>query len=188
MLAIDAPWARRGALPDFSPQDSADQVQLIRELRRAVDVLVARKDVDPRRIGFIGGSYGAAMGALFVAMEKRLAAAALFVGDGGLVSHFTDSAKTPLGPLADQTQSTRERWLRAMWPIEPLRFAGESSSTPVLLQNGRLDPAVPADDAKALHSALGEPKSIEWYDAGHGLTPTAKAARENWIAQHLGLR
>lgn len=188
VLAVDAPWARRDALPDFSPQDSVDQVQLIRDLQRAVDVLAARDDVDPRRIGFVGGSYGAAMGTLLVAIEKRLAAAVLFVGDGGLVSHFTDSTMTAVGPLANQPEATRQRWIRAMWPIEPLRFAAESSPVPLLLQNGKTDAAVPPDDASALHAALGAPKSVQWYDAGHGLTPSAKAAREDWIAQRLGMR
>ena len=47
----------------FDPQqDYRDQVQLIVDLRRALDLLEARADVDPERIVFIGGSYGGAMG------------------------------------------------------------------------------------------------------------------------------
>ena len=56
VLAIDAPWAQRGGLPDFTVRDSIEQVQLMIDLRRAVDFLRARADVDPASIGFIGGS------------------------------------------------------------------------------------------------------------------------------------
>ena len=50
VLAIDAPFARRGGDPFvFSPRDSLEQVQLIKDLQRAVDVLLARSDVDSAR-------------------------------------------------------------------------------------------------------------------------------------------
>jgi poly(3-hydroxybutyrate) depolymerase len=124
VLAIDAPWARRNGLPEFTPRDSAEQVQLMQDLSRAVDVLLARADVDPARIGYVGGSYGGAMGALFVGIERRLRAAVLFVPDGGLVAHFTNADGSVTGPLAGVSVATRERWLAAMRPIEPIEFIG----------------------------------------------------------------
>ena len=90
VIAIDAPFARRGGQPvRFSTQDRAEQIQLIKDLQRAVDVLRARANVDDERIAYLGISYGGAMGALFVGIERRIKAAVLVVGDGGLVSHFT---------------------------------------------------------------------------------------------------
>ena len=69
MLAITAPWARAEADPrdfpiQFTPQDSVEQVQLIVDLRRGVDLLGAHELVDSSRIGFVGGSYGGAIGGL----------------------------------------------------------------------------------------------------------------------------
>lgn len=188
-LAIDAPWVRRGGMPDFTVRDSVEQVQLMQDLRRAVDLLVSRPDVDAGRIGYIGGSYGGAMGALFVGIEKRLRAANLFVPDGGLVAHFTTADGTPLGPLLGATPATRERWLAAMNPIEPIRFVGRSSPTLLLIQNGRQDQLVANDDAEALHAAAGEPKRIIWYDFGHGLGshPQARADRLAFFVEHLGI-
>lgn len=188
-LAIDAPWVRRGGLPDLTVRDSVEQVQLMQDLRRAVDLLVARPDVDAGRIGYIGGSYGGAMGALFVGIEKRLRAANLFVPDGGLVAHFTTADGTPIGPLAGATPGARERWLEAMDPIEPIRFVGRSSPTPLLIQNGRQDQLVANDDAEALHAAAGEPKRIIWYDFGHGLGshPQARADRLAFFVEHLNI-
>jgi uncharacterized protein len=90
VIAIDAPFARRGGPPvQFSGQDRAEQIQLIKDLQRAVDVLRARANVDDERIAYQGVSYGGALGALFVGIERRIKAAVLVVGDGGLVSHYT---------------------------------------------------------------------------------------------------
>src|ERR671913_2434830 len=90
VIAIDAPFARRGGEPvRFSAEDRAEQIQLIKDLQRAVDVLRTRPNVDDSRIAYLGISYGGAMGALFVGIERSIKAAVLVVGDGGLVSHFT---------------------------------------------------------------------------------------------------
>ena len=185
VLAIDAPWARRGGMPDITPRDSAEQVQLMQDLRRAVDVLVALPDVDPARIGYQGGSYGGAMGALFVGIEPRLRTAILFVPDGGLVAHFTASDGTPIGGLA--SAPTREAWLAAMTPIEPIRFIARAGSLPLLIQNGRQDQLVSVEDAEALHAAAPPGRVVKWYDTGHGLNATAAADRRAWMVEQLGL-
>jgi len=188
VIAIDAPWVRRGGMPELTPRDSTEQVQLMRDLQRAVDVLVARPDVDARRIGYVGGSYGGAMGALFAGIERRLAAAVLFVPDGGLVAHFTTAEGAPTGPLAREPAAVRARWLAAMWPIEPIRFIADAAPTPLLFQNGRTDDLVANDDAASLHEAAREPKTVRWYDAGHGLNAAARAERLEWLTERLQLR
>lgn len=187
VLAVDAPWVRRNGLPDFSPRDSIEQVQLIVDLQRAVDVLLSRSDVDPARLAYVGGSYGGAMGSLFAGIERRLKAFVLFVPDGGLVAHFTASNGTPLGPLASLEPSTRERWLAAMQPIEPILFIHRAAPAALLFQNGRQDQLVANDDAAALHAAASEPKQVLWYDAGHGLNPQARADRLAWLVNRVGL-
>jgi uncharacterized protein len=83
VIAIDAPFARRGGSPiQFTTEDRTEQIQLIKDLQRAVDVLRAMPNVDDERIAYAGFSYGGAMGALFVGVERRLKAAVLVVGDG----------------------------------------------------------------------------------------------------------
>ncbi|NOT06840.1 MAG: prolyl oligopeptidase family serine peptidase [Gemmatimonadales bacterium] len=187
VVSIDAPRARRGGGLAFTPQDSSDQVQLIIDLRRAVDLLSARLDVDSTRIGYSGGSYGGAMGALFVGVEQRLKAAALFVPDGGLVAHFTNSSGTAIGNLASRPADQQARWLEAMVPIEPIRFIGEKRGSELLLQNGQVDVLVSLEDAEALHQAVPEPKTVRWYAAGHGLTAQAYSERTEWLAERLRL-
>jgi dienelactone hydrolase len=186
VIALDAPFARRGGSPlRYGTQDRAEQIQLIKDLQRAVDVLRARPDVDAARIAYIGISYGGAMGALFVGIERRLKAAALVVGDGGLVSHFT--GPEDLGFMTGLGCATRVAWLRTMTPIEPIRFIAHASPTPLLLQSGRLDALVPAADAEALHRAAPEPKTVRWYDAGHALDLQALRDRHAWLNGQIGL-
>ena len=74
-----------------------------------------------------------------------------------------------------------------MAPIEPIRFIRHASPTPLLLQNGRSDDLVPAADAEGLHAAAPEPKTILWYDAGHGLNQKASLDRHDWLVEQIGL-
>ena len=185
-VAIDAPFARRGGQPvRFSTEDRAEQIQLIKDLQRAVDVMRAHASVDDERIAYLGISYGGAMGALFAGIERRIKAAALVVGDGGLVSHMTGPEDANF--MAGLSCATRVNWFRAMTPIEPIRFIGHASPIVLLLQNGRLDTLVPAADAEALQTAASQPKTIHWYDAGHGLNQQAMFDRLDWLHAEIGL-
>jgi dienelactone hydrolase len=186
VVAIDAPFARRGGSPvRFTPNDRAEQIQLIKDLQRAVDVLRARPNVDDERIAYLGISYGGAMGALFAGVERRIKAAALVVGDGGLVSHFTGPEDA--GFMAGLPCATRTSWFRDMAPIEPIRFVAHASPTALLLQSGRSDNLVPVADAQALHAAASQPKTILWYAAGHGLNQQAALDRLAWLHREIGL-
>ena len=186
VIAIDAPFARRTGNPvRFNDQDRAEQIQLIKDLQRAVDVLRARPNVDDDRIAYLGFSYGGAMGALFVGIERRLAAAVLVVGDGGLVSHFTGPEDVSF--MTGLSCATRVDWLRAMTPIEPIRYIAHASPTALLLQSGRLDNLVPAADAEKLHAAAPASRTIRWYDAGHGLNQQAAFDRHDWLHEKIGL-
>lgn len=184
-LAMDAPSARRGGQwIHLTVQDSAEQVQLIVDLQRAVDFLLTRSDVDPRRLAFHGYSYGAAMGGLFAAVERRLKAYVLAVGDGGLVSHFTGTDDEH-GPLSQLPPDDRDRWLSAMRPIEPMRFIHRAPPAVILFQSARFDQLVPPPDAEALHAAAREPKTVQWYDTGHGLPRAAEEAMVTWLKATL---
>ena len=190
VLMIDAPFARLGQEQNpftFGDRDRENQIQLIIDLRRGVDLLLARPDVDPKRLGYLGISYGGAMGGLFAGVEKRLKAYVMVVGDGGLVSHFTGPDDTH-GYLRQLPAERVRRWRSSMEPIEPIRWVGRAAPAHLLFQNGRRDEFVPPSDAKAYQEAGSEPKKILWYDAGHGLNHDAVRDRHEWLAGELGIR
>ena len=184
VIAIDAPWARTGDVIHWDARDSANQVQLIVDLQRAVDVLLDRDDVDSARMGYVGVSYGGAMGGLFAGVERRLAAYVLRVGDGGLLAHFTgaEDPPTPEG-VGD---SEWQRWRAAMDPIEPIRFVGRANA-PIYFQNGEQDRLVPPADARVYQAAAGASRKVSWYPAGHGLDQQANVDMYAWLNEQIGL-
>lgn len=200
VISIDAPFARRHDDPlAFTPADSADMVQLMVDLRRSVDYLVARGDVDPARIGYIGTSFGGGTGALFAGVEPRLRAAVLRVGDGGLVSHFSEpcaadaagadavtGCRTYLPPLDEMPATERDRWVAAMLPVEAIRFVGQSRAA-LLLQNARQDQLVPPTHARRLAEAAPAGTPQEWYDSGHRLPNAALVSGLRFLHERLGL-
>src|SRR5689334_12563974 len=151
VVAIDAPFARRGGSPlQFTAQDRAEQIQLIQDLQRAVDLLRSLPNVDPSRIAYHGTSFGGAMGALFVGIEHRIKAAVLVVPDGGLVTHFTGPEDAAF--MQGLSCATRVSWFKSMVPIEPIRYIALAPPTPLFIQSGRVDVLVPEADAALLHA------------------------------------
>jgi Tol biopolymer transport system component/dienelactone hydrolase len=191
ILMIDAPWAREEALgrPEgqitLTPLDRDEQIQLIVDLRRGIDLLL-REGADPARLGYLGVSYGGAMGGLFAGVEHRLRTAVLVVGDGGLVSHFaaTDDATLPFLQASPQSQKA---WISAMEPIEPIYYVRHAAPAALLFQSGAEDQLVPSTAALQYQLAGSEPKEVRWYSAGHSLNPEAECDQLEWLDHSLRL-
>jgi uncharacterized protein len=188
-ISIDAPFARRGraglAEPiTFTTRDRRDQIQLIVDLQRAVDLLLERDDVDANRIAYMGISYGAAMGGLLAGVETRISAYVLAVGDGGIVEHFTgpDDGHAVLSFLEP---ARRRTWLRAMEPIEPIYFIGRAKPADLLLQSALYDDAVWEADAIRYQRLASEPKEVRWYASGHFLPDEARCDAATWLRARL---
>ena len=189
-VLIDAPFNRpqqgrvRSDPLTFTPKDRDEQIQLIVDLRRAVDLLVARPDVNSKQLAYFGVSYGAAMGGLLAGVENRLKAYVLAVGDGGLVSHFAGPDDTD-GPLQALPAQDRERWLAAMRPIEPINFIGQAAPAALLFLAGTKDESISQEDARRYHQAASQPKEVRWYEAGHFLNCTARPDMMVWLAHPI---
>ena len=188
VLTISAPSARTPGRDwiTFTPRDRDEQIQLMVDLRRGVDLLTQHEKVDPARLGYVGYSYGAAMGGLLAGIEPRIKAYGLMVGDGGLVNHFMEDGE-PVGGFEQFDAATRERWLEAMEPIEPIHYVGHASPSALFFQNARHDRSVTEGDALAYQAAGSEPKKVQWYDSGHGLPQQAYLDMVNWLAEQIGI-
>ena len=156
-----------------------------KDLRRAIDVLQARPDVDDNRIGFVGNSYGGMIGALLVGVDPRLKAAVLSTAGGGWVTFHTSTLQ--LNQFLNQVPcATRSTWFQAMVPIEPIRYISNSTTTSLLFQIAQLDDVVAQDDAMALYNAAGGAKEVRVYNAGHPLNLEALSERFEWLREQLG--
>lgn len=187
LIALNAHWNdRSGDVINFTARDSAEQVRLIVDIRRAVDYLISRPDVDRNRIAYMGVSYGGAMGALVAGVEPRFKTLVLTVADGGLVNHFT--GPEDVSGMFDRLSCENKRaWINALLPIEPIRFIGLARA-PILYQSGRTDVLVPPADAERLQRFAPGNRKILWYDAGHGLNAQANTDRLAWLREHIGIR
>jgi len=189
VLLIDAPFARPehgdAEALTFTEQDRREQIQLIVDLRRGVDLLLSRPEVDPQRLAYVGISYGGAMGGLLAGVENRLKGYVLQVGDGGLVTHFSGPEDTDWW-LAKPAE-LRQQWVAWMWPIEPIHYVGCAAPATLLFQNGTLDAMVPPADALRYQQAGSEPKMIRWYKAGHGLGVEAGRDQAKWLSEIINI-
>jgi len=189
VLMIDAPFARRENGLDesliFAEQDRREQIQLVVDLRRGIDLLLSQPHVDPERLAYVGISYGGAMGGLLAGLENRLKAYVLQVGDGGLVTHSLGPEDTQW--WTEMPEDVRQQWLAWMWPIEPILYVGCAAPAALLFQNGTQDAMVPPADALRYQQAGSEPKTILWYEAGHGLGVDAFQDQARWLADIIGI-
>jgi dienelactone hydrolase len=191
---IDAPYHRdefQGPTGMANPAgERALFVQLVTDLRRGLDVLVARRDVDPARLGYVGHSLGATWGGALVGVDHRLRAAVLM---GGLPS------------LTDPTHSyTDEFWAQfreqygeekihayqeVIAPIDPEHFVGHAAPTRLLFQFARRDRFISDAAAKAYAAAASVPKDVRWYFTGHELSDQGSLRdRAQWLSVQLRTR
>lgn len=163
------------------PKDSAERPgiaafgQIVRggivDYRMAMDYLKTRKDVDSGRIGLLGYSMGAMMGAILSGVDDRIKASVLCVGGDVVRGRL---ASLPEG-LRDQAEF-----------VAPSNYVGHISPRLLFMINGRQDTTVREEAAKALHDAAKEPKEILWADAGHMLPPQIAGKGVDWLADKLG--
>ena len=85
---------------------------------------------------------------------------------------------------AERKQAVVER----LAPLDPLKYAPQMGSAPVLMQFAKEDFFVPRDKAEALYAAARGLKKILWYDAGHGLNQQASMDRIDWLRTMLKLK
>ena len=135
-----------------------------KEVSRTIDYLETHKDIATDQIAYIGFSWGAALGPIFVAAEPRFKACILVMG-----GFFQQSAL----PEADA-----------------LNFAPRVKA-PVLLLSGRYDFFFPTETAQLpMFRLFGVPEDqkrrVE-YETGH-MIPRIEQIREslNWLDRYLG--
>ena len=179
-LTITAPSAVTPTPNGLTPvADLRWQVELqsrdVLAVRRAIDLLARRPDVDPRRIGFVGWSAGAHTGAIVAGVEPRLRAVVLMSGGANPISAYAAQAPRSLRPAVR----------RYLGKIDPLRYLPRARREALFLQDGRRDSVVPRRALQALARAAPRGTRIRWYDAGHALGTTASRDQLAFLSRRL---
>jgi len=138
-------------------------VQLVKDLRRSIDYLETREDIDSELLAYYGMSWGAYMGAIIPAVEERFGANVLLAG-----------CLFWLGKpeASNLTYVTRVR-------------------TPTLMLNGKYDPFCPPETSLQpmldLLATAPEDKRLILYETDH-IPPRTEYIKETlaWLDKYLG--
>lgn len=194
-LLIDAPFSRVGeSRRDFDPTvttpeaDRGIYVQTVVDLRRGVDLLVSRSDIDPKRIGFVGHSYGAHAGAVLAGVEKRVKAYVLMAGAPSLTEFLRTSTLPAIVKTRDSlTKEQQENYFNTLSDVDPINYIGHVAPAALFFQFGRSDGYPTEEKAKSYSEKASDPKFVKFYDAGHALNDEAKRDRATWLRGQIGI-
>ena len=137
----------------------------VNDTRRLIDYLVTRPDVDAGRIYLVGASYGAVTGSTAAAFDERIRAVVLTYGGGNLRKLLTGGALRNEIGLWTLPASVVAWYFGSVW--DPVKYVGQISPRPILLQNGKADTVVAPAAGQALQDAARQPKTILWYEGDH---------------------
>ncbi len=189
-ILIDAPFLRKEghAAPPDDARTEAERtrdsyVGLVVDLRRAVDVLVDREDIDPSRLGYVGhGGIGATWGGTLAGVEPRLRALVLIAGVPawpGLVQGH---------PKANRIGARRTEYAAALDGIAPLSHVARATPGSIFFQFGRHDRFVSPKAAAQYLAAAGGAHEVRWYTTGHDFKDDrATTDRMLWLSDRLKL-
>ena len=153
-------------------QLAATVLQSAVDVRRGLDFLQTRPEIDGKRVGLAGVSLGAIIGTVVSGVEPRLKAAVLISGGGdwGLILRTLSARSATVGgrdtSAFKKTDFAQLSVLLA--PEDPLTFAPHIAPRPVLMLGGRRDTTIVPQAQSELFEALKQPKQILWYSQyGH---------------------
>ena len=185
-LLISGPIARPGyAQPktSFTPEAANYLVQEVTDMRRGLDLLLARKDVDSKRIAYVGHSYNASVGGILSGVDRRPVAYVLMAGS---LSNQVDiktkgyqDIRNNIGP--DKFDAIIAKYVWA----DPGEYVSHATPAPIFLQYATQEPFLTPAVTSQYSAIVSEPKTMKLYDAPHALNAEARRDRIKFLAEQL---
>jgi hypothetical protein len=195
-LIPDYPWDR--PQPWHKSVDNFDKpeldrdiyIQTVIDLRRGIDLLLARSDVDSKRLAYIGHSYGAQWGSILSAVDHRMRATVLMAGVAQVADLFLRSDDPSIVEFRQSQPSGQlEKYAQVTGELDALRFVGHSAPVELLLQFANFERYFDNTSMQHYIDAASEPKKVLRYDSGHELNdPQALRDRYAWLAKEIGIK
>ena len=188
-LLTDGPIARPGHVQDRSPLSElqiADLIQQIIDMRRGADLLLARPDIDPQRLAYVGHSYNATVGGFLSGIDKRFKAFVLMAGglsdEMDLKSKDYQDYRKQVGPEKFDAFQAKYEWL------DPGKFVSHAAPAVVFLQYAMKEDFLTPERARGYAAMVTEPKRFQLYDAPHALNAEARHDRIAFLTDQLKLK
>ena len=188
-LLPDHVSVHRGFVEDTAPlneQQIAVEVQQDVNLRRGADLLLGRKDVDGKRLAYVGHSCDASAGAFLSGLDKRFKAFVIMAGD---ISFEVDKKtkafqeyRQKIGPGKFDAYTEKYSWR------DEGKYISHAAPAAVFLQYATDEPFLNADIAKQYLELVSEPKTLKIYDGPHALNAEASRDRITFLAGQLSFK
>ena len=188
-LLPDGPIARPGHVESKDPLDESvalDFLQEVIDMRRGVDLLLARHDVDPKRIAYVGHSYNAGVGALLSGLDRRFKAFVLMAGS------MSDEISQNTPEFRDFRQKVGAEKLDAFiakyYYLDQGKFVSHAAPAVVSLQFASQEKFLTPERARQHAAVVSEPKQFKLYEAPHALNAEARRDRLHFLIEQLKLK
>jgi dienelactone hydrolase len=188
-LLTDGPIARPGYIADNTPlneKQTTDMVQAVVDMRRGIDVLFARPDVDKKRLAYVGHSYNATIGAFLSGVDRRAKAYVLMAGglsdEVDLRTPEYQAYRIQVGPEKFDAFITKYSWL------DQGKYVTHAAPAFVFMQFATQERFLTPERARLYEKIVSEPKSLKIYDAPHALNAEARRDRIQFLTEQLKLK
>ena len=188
-LLADSPIARPDYVKPREPLDEREteyRVQQILDVCRGADLLLARADVDPKRLAYVGHSYNATTGAFVAGIDKRFKAFVLMAGDLSdevdMKSKWFQDFRQQAGPEKVDAFMTKYAWL------DEGKYVAHAAPATVFLQYATKEDFLTPERAREYAAIVSEPKILKFYDAPHALNAEARRDRVAFLAKELDVK
>jgi cephalosporin-C deacetylase-like acetyl esterase len=145
------------------------------DLRRALDYLEGRKDIDLDRVAVVGQEYGALPAVGLAAVDDRIDV---------LILSAVPAEPSRYWAKEFVPQETYDSFHEQLRDFDPIRLLG-SIDAEVLIQNPRRDDDWPLPEYERL-AEEADGAEVRWYpDYGHNMGPEADQDRVRWLVETL---
>jgi hypothetical protein len=151
-------------------------------------LVLARPDVDPKRLAYVGHSYGAQWGSILSAVDKRMKTSVLMAGVAEMADILLRSDDPGMVDFRkSQPAGQLEKYAQVTGDIDAIHFVGRAAPIPLLLQFANYEQHFDKTSMQHYAAAASDPKKVLYYDTGHDLNdPQALEDRYRGPTRDLG--
>jgi len=188
-LLTDGPIARPGYVTSKDPLSElqiTNMVHAVVDMRRGLDLLLARRDVDRGRIAYVGHSYNAQVGAFLAGLDHKFKT---FVLMAGVLSDEVDFRSREFQNLRQKVGPEKfDAYVRKYYWTDEGKYIANAAPAFVFLQYAAHETFLNPDRAREYLAVVSEPKRLEIYDADHNLNAAARRDRIHFLVEQLKLK